>query len=107
MKMNRRKAIRMVTYLKDFKGGDVNTWRNSFYEVWRYQMTWGFAYRIELQESRANGVYLLIDSRLGYKQNVLDMLDDLGYGRVDTHDVTAGVFDELELDIDIDFVTED
>lgn len=105
-KMEKRKAIKMVAYLNDFDA-DLNKWRNSFYEIWRYQMTFGFAYRIQLQESRAKGVYIVLDVKLGYKQNALDMLDNLGYQRVQTFDIKCGVFDELELDDDIDFVTED
>lgn len=105
MKMEKRKAIRLVTYLNDFKGGDLNSWRNSFYEIWRYQMTFGFAFRIELQESRAKGVYVCIYAKNGYKQNALDMLEYLGYGRVEVSAATAGVFDELEIDVDL--ITED
>lgn len=101
MKMNRRKAIRMVAYMNDYQGGDLNKWRNSFYEIWRHQMTWNFAYRIELQESRKNGVYVCLDVRLGYKQSALEMLEDLGYRKVNVFEETAGVFDDLDLDVDL------
>ena len=100
MKMEKRKAIRMVAYLNDFDA-DLNRWRKSFYEVWRYQLTWNFAYRIKLDESRKTGVFILIDVRLGYKQNALEMLENLGYRKIEVTEVTAVVFDDLEMDVDL------
>ena len=100
MKMEKRKAIRMVAYLNDFSA-DVNKWRNSFYELWRYQMTWNFAYRIAVEESRKKGVYLLLDVRMGNKDRVHELLDDLGYRKIEVTGVTAGVFDDLEMDVDL------
>ena len=73
-----RKAIDVVAYLRDFHG-NVETWKKSFYEVWRYQMTWGFAYKIEVNESRERGVFLHMIVSTSYAEQVRRMLENLGY----------------------------
>lgn len=104
MKMQKRKAVRIVAYLNDFDSNG-NKWRDSFYELWRYQMTWGFAYSINLYESRQKGVYVCMDVKTEYKKDALATMEDLGYKRVSAQDVTGGIFDSW--DMDVDFVAED
>lgn len=90
-------ATRIETDFADF-GGTVNEWKSAFYEVWRYQMTWGFAYSINVRERRNTGVYMSLLIKSGYKKLVLELLDDLGFGNVVTSDENIGVVQLYDID---------
>lgn len=105
MKVEKRKAHAMIAYLNDFQGGDLNKWRNSFYELWRYQLTFNFAYDIQLCESNKNGVYVVVYCKNGYKNAAIETMENLGY-KVRVEDVVAGVVDMCD-NLDIDIVAED
>lgn len=100
MKMEKRKAIRLVAYLRDFDGGDGNKWRNSFYELWRYQMTLGSAYSIVVNENRNDGVFVSVLVKLGYKKNVLETMQSLGYRNIEVSEETVGVINMWDADVD-------
>jgi len=100
MKVDKRKAIRLVACLNDFEGGGLNKWRDSFYELWRYQMVWNFAYHIEVASSRKSGVYVCIDVRQGYKQNALELMNELGYRRIKDTPINVGVCVDCDIDLD-------
>ena len=91
----KKTAIRMTSHLEDFNG-DSSEWKKSFYEVWRYQLTWDFAYEIALRESRRFGVFIDMLVKEAYKQNALDMLENLGYRNVTTSEENVGVVWEFE-----------
>ena len=76
----KKSAIRVTARYEDFEG-DIAKWKDSFYTVWRYQLTWSFAYRIDLRESR-KGVFIDLLVKPAYRKNVIEMLEDLGYRNV-------------------------
>ena len=81
-------AIRVNASFKDFDG-ELDKWKDSFYQVWRLQLTWGFAYRIDLCETK-NGVYLNMLVKKAYKDNVLETLDGFGYKKIQTFHENVG-----------------
>ena len=83
--IERDKAIIVEATYADFDGG-LDEWRQSFYNIWRYQMTWDYAYRIVVAERRSSGVYVRLLIKPVFKSDVLDMMDDLGYRNVTTED---------------------
>ena len=92
-------ATNVRAYYRDFDG-ELSKWKDSFYTLWRYQLTWDFAYRIDLKETK-NGVYVDMLIRNSYKKNVLETMEDLGYRSVYEDDVFIGEVwayehDELE-----------
>ena len=91
MKVSKKeKAIRVSTLFKDFNG-DVQAWKDSFYELWRYQMTWDFAYDINLIDTRSGGVRLTIVTKSVYKDQLVETMTDLGYGNIKTADEYIGI----------------
>lgn len=50
-------AIRVTAHFEDFDGS-LEDWKETWYTLWRYQMTFSFAYEIALQHARHNGVYV-------------------------------------------------
>ncbi len=74
-------AIRINSDLSDFDG-NVEQWKKAFYEVWRYQMSWDFAYSIKVGERRKTGVYINLLIKKAYLKPVKEMLKDLGYRNV-------------------------
>lgn len=86
----KKAAVEIVAYLDNFDG-DVQKWEHSFYQIWRYQMGYSFAYFIGVNENRRNGVFVRLIIKPGFKQNVLDMMDDLGYREIKISDAAVGV----------------
>ena len=83
------KAVRVTASYEKFDG-DFAKWKESFYMIWRYQLTWNFAYEITLKESR-RGVFVDLLVKPAYKSNVADMMEDLGYKEVLYDDERVGV----------------
>ena len=93
-------AVRFIAHLKDFTPTDeankVKEWKMKCYTIFQYQMTWSFAYSIDICESRTNGVYVYILSKKAFKDNVKDMPDDLGF-KHECYDEKVGIIEEYEL----------
>lgn len=86
----------MTSHFNDFDG-DLQKWRNSFYEIWRYQMTWSFAYDIEVTESRSRGVYVRLRVRPSFRHQAEDMLEALGYRNVEVTEEKIGVVETYDV----------
>ena len=91
----KKTAIRMTAHYQDFEG-QIEKWKDSFYMVWRYQMTWDFAYEIAVRDSRRYGVFIDILVKEAFKKDALKMLEDLGYRNVETSEENVGVVWEFE-----------
>ena len=98
-KIDVQKAVRVTASLESFDG-DVYKWKDSFYQIWRYQLTYRFAYKIDLAESSKSGVYLTMVIKPAYKSNLLDIMDDLGYCKVKTEEENIGVIDASDAFLD-------
>lgn len=105
----KKAAVELVAYLNDFDG-DVQKWKHSFYEIWRYQMGYTFAYYIGVNENRRNGVFVRLIIKPGFKGNALDMMNDLGYREIKVYDASVGIvygceheeLDDIDL-LDVDY----
>ena len=98
MEIFTEKAYRFTAKFADFDG-DVEKWRNAFYEVWRHQLTYNFAYEIELRENRS-GVFLSMLVREAYKDNA-EGLSELGY-HFAIYEETAGIVEGYDLPDDVE-----
>lgn len=85
----KKTALRINAWYEDFEG-NLEKWKDSFYTIWRYQLTWEFAYSIVLRETRKKGVYVSMLINTTYKDNVLDMMYDLGYRELMTEQEPVG-----------------
>lgn len=89
-------SVLMVAHLEDFDG-NLQKWKDSFYEIWRYQMTWSFAYRIEALESRSRGVFISLRVRPAFRDSVEGMLEMLGYRNVSVNEEKVGIVESYTL----------
>lgn len=96
-------ATMVIAHLKNYKYG-VDEWKDAFYELWRYQMTYGMAYSIEVHESSANGVFVRMVIKDTFKKNILNTMYELGYQDIDTYKANIGIVDGNEIDDMIDDV---
>ena len=101
------KAVRVTANYGNFDG-DIAKWKESFYMIWRYQLTWSFAYEITLNESR-RGVFVDLLIKPAFKNDVAGMMEDLGYKEVQFSDERVGVIYRYDNDIpsDIDYIFAD
>lgn len=76
-------AVWVRSYLNDFDG-DVAAWKNAFYELWRWHLTFDFAYEIKIDESRQNGVFVWMIISPVHKENVTGLMEDLGFRNIKT-----------------------
>ena len=99
---------------EDFDG-DLQAWKDTFYELWRVQLTHEIAYEIKLIERRTNSDYgwvvnLDILVKEDFKDRTLDWMGKNGYRNIRTREETVGIVygynDEPGDDIeDVDFLT--
>lgn len=71
-------AVHIVSHLNDFVG-NVQEWKNAVYELFRYDMTWSFAHKIDVIESRSSGVFVSIIAKPAYEKSILGTMEDLGF----------------------------
>lgn len=86
----KRKAFYITAGITDFEG-TVTDWKLAFYQLWRYQMTWNFAYLIDLHDLRDKGATVQLVVREAYVDNVLGLMEDLGYRNVYTTEASVGI----------------
>ena len=99
----KEKALLVTASIKNFDG-DVQEWREAFYELWRHQMTWGFAYNISVIDGR-EGVFVDMVIKPAYREAVANTLESLGYRKVQITDCSVGLIpctdvDNKDLDIE-------
>lgn len=92
-------VLRVRAYISDFDGGHEK-WQKSFYMLWRYQMTWDFAYEITVHEVHDGDVCVSMLIKESYKDQLLNTMEGLGYrnvrvepehvGIVQSYDITYG-----------------
>lgn len=83
-------AKRVRAFDSDFEGSN---WKLAFYEVWRYQMGWRFAYEITVHEVHGGEVCVSMLIKPAYEKNVLDMMESLGYRNVQVSTEHVGVIE--------------
>ena len=100
------KAIRVTSFYDDFKGG-VDKWKDSFYQLWRLQLTWSYAYRLELHETRRSGVFVDILCKPSYVDELVANMGEFGYRAITTESCNVGMVDGYELPDGIDYMEVD
>jgi len=93
-------AVRVTASLEAFDG-DVQKWKLMVYEVFRYQMTWDFAHRIDLRDYRDGGVYIIILCKPAYEKNIINTMKDLGFADVKAEHENVGVIECTDLPDDM------
>ena len=94
---NEDSAVRFMADYEDFDG-DLEKWKDSFYQVWRYQMTQRFAYSINLYERRDTGGYISLLVRKAYRKQTREMLETLWYRKVYEEDELVGTVPLYDID---------
>ena len=93
--IEKEKAVLIEANLEDFYGS-TDKWKQSFYNIWRYQMTWDYAYRITVEERR-RGVIVRLLIKPAFKDDVLGMMEDLGYRNVATENVNVAFISSYDI----------
>ena len=98
-------AYRMTAKYSDFDG-DLQEWKDAFYELWRMEMTWSCTHDIKVIEGH-NGVFVSLLVRKAYKENVKSFMESKGYRNITVSEKNVGlvcpferadlVFDDIEM----------
>ena len=59
--------------LDNFDGG-LTEWKDSIYQLFRYNMTFDFAHRIDVREGRENGVYVYLVIRPAFQESLMNTM---------------------------------
>lgn len=97
-----RDAVFVTAYLKDFDG-DVQKWKNAVYELFRYDMTCSFAYKIDVNENRSNGVFVSITAKPAYEIWLMETMPILGFCNAKAQHESIGSIECTELPDDMLF----
>lgn len=94
-----KEAVTIYAYWKDFDG-DIQKWKNSIYEMFRWDMTYGYAHDILVYESNECGAYIRLIIKPSFEDSVIDTMDYLGFKELKvTHD-EVGVIECTDLPSD-------
>ena len=89
-------AVRVYSHLNDFPGTD-SEWKDAVYQLFRYNMTWDFAYRIDVFEGRSRGVFVVLLIKPAYEERLKATMDDLGFKNVVSAHEEIGVLECTDL----------
>lgn len=90
-------AVRLEAFLEDF-AGTVEEWKIAFYEVWRYQMTYDFAYSIRVGEKSDNSVYMSLLVKGKYRKDARHLIERLGCKNIRESEEHIGIVQTYEID---------
>lgn len=82
-------AYRMTAKYSDFDG-DLQEWKDAFYELWRMEMTWSCTHDIMVTEGQ-NGVFVSLLVRKAYKENVESFMESKGYRNIQVWEEYVGI----------------
>lgn len=82
------KAIEIKAAYEDFDGGDEKdrAWQYAFYQMWRYQLTYDFAYEIKVNEYSDNTLDMIMIIRPSYKDAAVKTMRRYGYRNIRVRD---------------------
>lgn len=97
-------ALYITSNLNDFDG-DVQKWKNAVYEMFRWDMGYSFAHKIDLIDSRSSGVFILLICRPKFEQSIVDTMEDNGFRNIKVRHENIGAIEctEFPEDMLIDF----
>lgn len=97
-------AVRITAHLNDFVG-TTNEWKIAVYEMFRWDMTWSFAHKIDVIESRGSGVFLSMIIKPPFEKSVKETMEDLGFRNIVSYHENIGSIEctDLPEDMLIDF----
>lgn len=112
--MEKEKAVVVTATFKDFDktGGSMimwncedktEAWKLAFYELWRYQMTWGFCYRLEVIDGRDN-LFVRVLCKADFEEPLVNTMEGVGYRDVRTYETKVGLIDGLKVPDDVEEV---
>lgn len=85
------KAYRIEATFEDFDG-DLNGWKDSFYQMWRWQMTYDYAYSMKVDDRRS-GVYFCAVVKPAYKDQVVEAMEAYGYREIKSEECLVASVD--------------
>lgn len=97
-------AVCISSRLSDFKSDGIHDeaqkWKYAIYQLFRFDMTWGFAHKIEVRENNTTGVFVRLTIKPAYEEQTLELMEILGFrnmqvdheeiGRIDCTDLPDG-----------------
>ncbi len=95
-------AAHITARLEEFDG-DVAKWKNSVYELFRYDMTYSFAHKIDVGESRKGGVFVSLIIKPAFEESVKETMGDLGFRNLNVYHEDIGTIECTELPDDMLF----
>ena len=101
----KKRCLKIQARYEDFDGSHEK-WMSSFYEIWKYQLTRNFAWKIELLE-RVDGVLVSMNIKPEFADNVKAMMESLGYRNMEISKMYVGIINEVKHDelYDVDLIT--
>lgn len=91
-------SVEVYSYLVDFSG-NVEQWKEAVYDLFRADMTWNFAYRIEVKEGR-KGVFVRLIIKTAFEKNVVEFMADKGFGNLKVIKGQIGVLDCCDTELE-------
>lgn len=97
-------AVLITSHWKDFKG-ELQDWRNAIYDLFRWDMTYSYAHKIDVIESRKNGVFVSLRIKPKFEGSIIGTMEDLGFGGIESTHEDIGTIEctELPEDMLLDF----
>ena len=86
-----KNAYRIEANFVDFDG-DLDKWKDAFYTMWRWQMTFDYAYMIKADDRRTS-VYFCAVVKPAYKDQVVEAMEEYGYRKIKSEECMVASLD--------------
>ena len=93
------KATWITAGYKDFDG-DAENWRRAYFDLLAWKNTWGVPYRMDINSNEDHEAFLFMIVPEKRKEKTLEMLEDLGYRKVNATETTVVRFTNFEEKVD-------
>ena len=96
--VKKEESVQIVSYFEDFDG-DLRRWQESYFTLLAWKNTWDAAYVLDLNSSRTKGTFVrVIPRNADTMESVKEMMDELGYRKLQTFHVSIGVAEYCDVD---------
>jgi len=81
------KAVSLVAHGRDFDG-DEQKWRDAYFHLLQWKMTWSLCYELDMNWSRKNGTFVRVVVKPDIAERLKEDMEEYGYRNISVDNIT-------------------